>query len=60
MSFWDGNDNAFLLLFQKHIEGTVLEYFEHGDSGEVVAALEDLPLGQRKYKVPTFTIPIYH
>lgn len=36
---------------QKHIEGTVLEYFEHGDSGEVVAALEDLPLGQRKYKV---------
>jgi len=40
----------------KHIEGTVLEFFEHGDVGEVIAILQDLPLANRKHKIVVVTI----
>jgi len=36
---------------KKQVEGVVLEYFEHGDAGEVMSALEEMPIGHRKEKV---------
>ncbi|CAG7835683.1 unnamed protein product [Allacma fusca] len=36
---------------QKQVEGIILEYFEHGDVHEVMAALDEMRLGERKNKV---------
>lgn len=36
---------------QKNVEEIVLEYFEHGDPNEVLAAIDEVPLGQRKAMV---------
>lgn len=36
---------------QKNVEGIILEYFEHGDTGEVIAALDEMNMGQKKHKV---------
>lgn len=38
------------------MEGIILEYFEHGDAGEVIAALDEMNMGQKKHKV--FKTPI--
>ncbi|ODM98620.1 Programmed cell death protein 4 [Orchesella cincta] len=35
---------------QKNVESIILEYFEHGDAGEVIAALEEMNVGQKKHK----------
>lgn len=36
---------------QKQVEGIVLEYFEHGDAHEVLAALDEIRIGDKKHKV---------
>jgi len=36
---------------QKHVEGIILEYFEHGDTGEVISALEEMNFGQKHEKI---------
>jgi len=36
---------------QKQVEGIVLEYFEHGDVHEVLAAFDEIRIGDKKHKV---------
>jgi len=36
---------------KKQVEGVVLEYFEHGDAGEAMSALEEMPIGHKKERV---------
>ena len=38
-------------MFQKHLEGIILEYFEHGDTNEVASALDEINLGNKRDKV---------
>jgi len=41
---------------QKHLEGIILEYFEHGDTSEVISALEEINLGNKHDKVVSVAI----
>jgi programmed cell death protein 4 len=37
--------------FKKQVEGIILEYFENGDAGEVISALEEMPINHRKEQI---------
>jgi programmed cell death protein 4 len=41
---------------QKNVEGIILEYFEHGDTGEVIAAMDEMNMGQKKFKTIVIAI----
>jgi len=41
---------------QKQVESNILEYFEHADVHEVIAALDEMNLGDKKYKIVVIAI----
>jgi len=41
---------------QRHLEGIVLEYFEHGDTNEVTSAVDEINLGNKREKVVVVAI----
>ncbi|MGH0116418.1 UNVERIFIED_CONTAM: hypothetical protein FKN15_017068 [Acipenser sinensis] len=42
--------------FNKTVTPIIQEYFEHGDTNEVLALLEGLTLGRRKYEIPFLAV----
>ncbi|XP_058972688.1 programmed cell death protein 4-like isoform X1 [Pocillopora verrucosa] len=44
--------------FSKNITPIVQEYFEHGDTEDVLLSLEELNISSRKYKVPAFAVSL--
>jgi len=40
------------------VDSVILEYFEHGDTGEVHAALEEMNIKDKKYMVSPVSIVI--
>ncbi|XP_075583573.1 programmed cell death protein 4-like [Pelecanus crispus] len=43
---------------EQNVQPTVLEYFEHGDTGEVVELLRGLNLGGRRHAVPALAVAL--
>jgi programmed cell death protein 4 len=38
------------------VDGLILEYFEHGDRGEVMMALDEQNFGQKKHQIIVYAI----
>ncbi|XP_078534917.1 programmed cell death protein 4-like [Lissotriton helveticus] len=43
---------------EKNVHPMVQEYFEHGDTGEVVALLKELNLGRRRHEFPSLAVSL--
>nr|CAD7446601.1 unnamed protein product [Timema bartmani] len=43
---------------QKNTEPIILEYLEHGDTGEAILAFDEIPFGSKRFMIPVIAVEI--